>query len=188
MVLTTSDKINIGGICASALLSAIGIVLAILVFRYAKKKDKVIGPIFSVFGIEFKNSEFSELDRYGYKTGTKTVVAIDHLVINDGDRTTIFDYKAILKLDIHTADGERFTDIQKISYGEYGKLNIFKPGVYQSPVTIFFYFENPEKKMWTTAALRFKGYFYNHERKKVTIDTREFEIINESKPNLNQNI
>lgn len=151
------------------------VVLMVVAIVIERKKTKIKGPIFSVYGYRLLASEY---DRSFEEQGDRWYITIEYSVTNKGDIVGLFEYYADLILDVKDHKGEllsskssgtikRKIKAKEILFDQFGSQHFF-----------VFYFNNIVAENWQKAKLKFKGRYLDHEFDWHDIDYKEFEIEN----------
>lgn len=185
MGLTIPNLINLWGIIVSGLFALCSFGLAIVIFIYAKRKDKVKGPRLSIFDyqIEKIKSETSrsaliEVDNKLPKP--KWVVIIPYMVLNIGDTSSYFVYNASLTLDVKGEDNKllKVNSITPVS-------EVFEPNEWKTQFGYAFSFEFDDIKtahQWKEATIEITGHYYDHKSNRKNIEIDPQTITNKFHP------
>ena len=151
------------------------LVLMVVAIVIERKKAKIKGPIFSVYGYSLKASEY---DRSYEEVGDRWYITIEYSVTNKGDIIGLFEYYADLILDVKDNKGEFLSS--KSSGVKKGKIKAKEIMLDQfgSQPFFVFYFESLNAENWQKAKLKFKGRYLDHEFDWHDIDYEELEIKN----------
>ncbi len=212
MGLATPDLINLWGVITSGFFALCSLFLAIAIFVYALKKDKIKGPRLAIFDYKEKEirSEYTEdrdilVDNKFPKP--KWFIDIGYEVLNIGDLTSKFHFHALLTL--HDILDKRTKEPKKSKTTD-PVVDIFEPGKWKDKLkdhhirSFGFVFDDIEAHKWDSATIEIIGHFYDkksnkqpieinprvlknpHPQKKLSdIDEEKVRLYNEQKLKLN---
>ena len=181
--------INLWGVIVSGFFAFCSLCLAIGIFIYAKRKDRIKGPRLAIFDYKEEEirSEYTEegdflVDNKFPKP--KWFIDIQFEVLNTGDLTSKFSYFATLSLhdiiDKQTNQPMKTESSTKVD-------EIFDPGKWKELPSFHlrsfgFVFEDIEAHKWEFAIIEIIGHFYDKKSRKKSIQIEPRKLKNPQHP------
>lgn len=186
MGLATPELINLWGVIVTGVFAFFNICLAIVIFFYAKRKDKVKGPRLAIFDYKeekirsgyTEEGDFLVTDKF---PKPKWFINIEYEVLNTGDLTSKFNYCATLTL--HDILDKQTKEPMKTKSSST-VVEIFKPGEWKELHKNYhirefgFVFDDIEAHKWEYATVEIIGHFYDKKSKRQPIQIEPRKLKN----------